>query len=215
MLFVGGMVALGFHPRIRALATDRQQLAELIQSYGAYSALACIVIQVIQVVVFIIPGEVTQLAAGYVFGAWWGFALSMAGIMLGSLFNFYVVRLFGRPFVEKLFDPKTLAKVDAALEGNKGKTAFFLVFLLPGVPKDALSYAAGATALGYGEFLLLSGFGRVPALLFSVLVGARIAERNYPDIFFLCAVFALVFLIAYWIKLRHDAKHGKCEAGTD
>lgn len=204
MLFVAGMVALGFHPKIRALATDRDALAQLILSYRAYSALACIAMQFVQVVVFIIPGEFTQVAAGIAFGAWWGFILSFAGIMLGSLFNFYVVRLLGRPFVVKLFNPKTLAKVDAALEGSKGKTALFLVFLLPGAPKDALSYAAGATGLSYAEFLLLSGAGRIPALLFSVMVGAQIAERNYVEIILICAGFSVLFLGAYWFKRWHD-----------
>ena len=94
-----------------------------------------------------VPGEITQIAAGYVFGAWLGLLYSMIGILLGSAFDFAFARMVGRPVVEKLLGERTLEKVDQALSTHRGKSALFMLFLMPGMPKDAMSYGAGLSKL--------------------------------------------------------------------
>jgi uncharacterized membrane protein YdjX (TVP38/TMEM64 family) len=125
------------------------------------------------VVIFAIPGEITQLAAGYVFGVWHGFLYSIVGIMAGSAFNFYFARVVGRPTLKRFMSHSTLEKVDKALNSAKGKSTLFLLFLLPGAPKDALCYGAGFTAIGLLEFVVITGLARTPALLASILFGAH------------------------------------------
>lgn len=189
--------------------SDYDQLVEFMRREGAAGPLICVGVQFVQVVIFAIPGEITQFAAGYVFGAVRGFLYSVAGIMLGSAFNYSFARLVGRPVMERFMGERLLNKVDGLLESRKGKSALFVLFLLPGMPKDAMSYGAGLSRLGIGEFIVISGLARAPALLFSTLIGAQLYERDYRSI----AMTAVAGLLAiggfYWYETRWRAnRHG-------
>ena len=135
-----------------------------------------------------VPGEITQIAAGYVFGAWLGLLYSVVGILLGSAFDFVFARAVGRPLVAKLLGQRTLERVDGALSTSRGKSALFLLFLLPGMPKDAMSYGAGLMKMGLGEFVAISGLARLPALLFSTMIGAQLYDRDYTSVAIIVAV---------------------------
>ncbi len=185
---------------------NQQELIQSMRQSGFRGPLICIGIQFLQVVIFMIPGEITQIAAGYVFGAWLGFAYSVAGIMLGSAFNYGFARLAGRPVMEKLLGAGTLARVDRALETRRGQSALFLLFLLPGLPKDAMSYGAGLTSLGFVEFVTISGLARMPALLFSTMIGSQLYQRDYGTLAITVAVGGVVILGFYLFeKRRHRA----------
>jgi uncharacterized membrane protein YdjX (TVP38/TMEM64 family) len=170
--------------------SNREQLVELLRTAGVRGPLLCIGVQFAQVVIFAIPGEITQFAAGYVFGAGPGFLYSVTGIMLGSAFNFAIARLVGRPTLERLIPRSTLEKVDRALNNARGKSALFLLFLLPGMPKDAMSYGAGLSNMRIVEFVVISGLGRSPALLASILLGSQAYRQDYTAMFITAAVVA-------------------------
>jgi uncharacterized membrane protein YdjX (TVP38/TMEM64 family) len=77
----------------------------------------------------------------------------------------------------------------------------FLLFLLPGLPKDAMSYGAGLTSLGVGEFVVVSGLARMPALLFSTLIGSQLYDRDYRAAI-ITAVVGVVAVVAYYLYER-------------
>jgi len=183
--------------------SDHEALVRTMRQSGFRGPLVCIGIQFLQVVVFVIPGEITQVAAGYVFGAWFGFLYSVIGIMLGSAFDYAFARQVGRPVMEKLVGAERLARIDAALETHKGRSALFLLFLLPGMPKDAMSYGAGLTRWGIGEFVLVSGLARTPALFFSTLIGSQLYDRDYRAI----VITAVIGALAIGAFFYHERKH--------
>lgn len=162
-----------------ARLSDHEQLVDTLRREGFWGPLTCIGVQFAQVVIFAIPGEVTQVAAGYVFGAWAGFLYSWVGIMLGSSCAFGFSRLVGRPVMEQILGKQRLAKIDSALETKRGKSVLFTLFLIPVMPKDSMSFAVGLTEFKLGEFVVLSGLGRAPALLFSTMIGSQLYERDY------------------------------------
>lgn len=169
--------------------SDYDELVQTMRGGGARGPLICIAVQFLQVVIFVIPGEITQLAAGYVFGSWLGFLYSLIGIMLGSAFNYSFARIVGRPVMEKIIGPERLSRLDHLLTSSKGKSAMFMLFLAPGLPKDAMSYGAGLTSIGFGEFVVISGLGRSPALIASTFIGGSLYEGDYGSI---AAVVAIV-----------------------
>src|SRR6266480_7444123 len=155
LLMIGGGVL--WHTGVLHRISNQGRLIALLRAGGWTGALLCISVQFLQVVIAVIPGEITSLAAGYVFGAWRGFLYSAIGVTLGSAFNFWFARVVGRPTLERLIGRDTLAKVDRSLGSARSKSAMFLLFLLPGLPKDLLSYAAGFSGMTIIEFLVLSG----------------------------------------------------------
>ncbi len=185
--------------------SDYNRLVEILRQEGVWGPLTCIGVQILQVIVFLVPGEVTQVAAGYVFGAWKGFIYSWIGIMLGSACAFRFSSLVGRSIVERILGKDRLSKVDRALETHKGKSALFVLFLIPGIPKDSICFVVGLTEFKMGEFLMLSGLGRAPALLFSTMMGSQIYEQNYLSLS-LTMIFAVVVggIAFFYIKKRRN-----------
>jgi len=182
--------------------SHKDRLIGLLREDGWRGPLVCIGAQFVQVVIFIIPGEITQLAAGYVFGLWRGFLYSVVGILAGSAFNFYFARVVGRPVIERVVGPAVLVKVDRVLENAKGKSAMFLLFLLPGAPKDALSYGAGLTEMSLTEFLVVSTLGRAPAQLASILIGSHASQKNYGAMVATGVAVLLAGAGYYWYERR-------------
>jgi uncharacterized membrane protein YdjX (TVP38/TMEM64 family) len=185
--------------------SNHEELVASMRQGGVRGPLICIGIQFLQVVFFMVPGEITQIAAGYVFGAWLGLLYSVIGIMLGSAFDFAFARTVGRPVVQKVLGERTLERVDAALSTQRGRSALFVLFLIPGMPKDAMSYGAGLTKIGLGEFVAISGLGRLPALLFSTMIGDQLYDRNYTAVGIIVVVGALVTLGFYLYQKRRTA----------
>jgi uncharacterized membrane protein YdjX (TVP38/TMEM64 family) len=181
----------------------RPQLKSLITSYGPYSPLAYILLQIIQVVVAPIPGGAIEFIGGYLFGAKAGFFYSMIGLILGSLFAFSLARIFEKIAVEKMISTQTMKKFDY-LVGHAGLILSFLLFLIPGFPKDALCYILGLTPMHLGIFLIISTIGRIPGTLMACLQGGKAFDHQYMALLILFGISALIILAFY---IYHEEIH--------
>ena len=187
----------------------RHQLKVALRSYGPYSPLVFILLQIIQVAVAPVPGEAIEFLGGYVFGVWAGMLYSMIGLIFGSWLAFSIARIFEKQAVEKFVSPKLRRKFDYLI-GHEGVILSFLLFLIPGFPKDALCYILGLTPMSLGIFLIISTIGRIPGTLIATLQGAKAFEQQYKTLLILLGVSALMILVFYvyhedihrWIKKR-------------
>ena len=151
--------------------SSRESLRAFVSQFDPYGPLVFFLIQTAQVIVAPIPGNVTALAGGALFGFWWGFALSTGGLVLGSTIAFALARFYGRPLVERFVPKRIIDKyIDAA--ANKHFVALFLMFLLPFFPDDALCFIAALSSLRYRVFLLFVIVARPPGMLVTTLVGS-------------------------------------------
>jgi uncharacterized membrane protein YdjX (TVP38/TMEM64 family) len=194
-----------FRDELWGIFRDREAIRAWIQARGAWGPLAFIGLQVVQVVVFVIPGEFAELAGGYTFGFWLGTLYAVLGIALGSLVNFYAGRLLGRPFVESLFKREKIEEIERLTGTGKGAAGFFLLFVIPGIPKDILCYAAGISGLGFPQFLGVSMAGRLPGILGSAYVGSAAYAGSWKAA--LVVLFAAAFLFALGVIFR-ERIHG-------
>jgi len=131
------------------------------------------------VVVAFIPGEPIELAAGYAFGFVEGTLLTLAGFLLGSLLVFLLVRKFGVKLVEVFFSADKINSFSFLKNPKKTKAIAFILMLIPGTPKDFLSYFAGLTHLSLKTWMLIVAVGRLPSLITSTATGAAAGEENY------------------------------------
>lgn len=185
------------------LLHDQHYLKDIITSYGAYSPLIYILIQVLQVVVAPIPGGLIEFMGGYLFGVKAGFLYSMIGVILGSCLAFGLARIFERVAVEKFVHIRTMKKFDYLI-GHEGVILSFLLFLIPGFPKDALCYILGLTPMHLGIFLIISTLGRIPGTLIACLQGGKAFDHQYKALLILFGISALVILIFY---VYHEPIH--------
>ncbi len=180
-LLIAGIILIFwvFREPIWEVFSSPETIEAAVEEWGLWGPLLFFLLQFLQVVIFVIPGEVPQIAGGYLFGITGGLTLSLAGILAGSAFNYYIARFLGVPFIRKVVGEDRYRRFEKAARSNKAKIAFFLFFLIPGIPKDALCYVAGISSLGFGMFLLISGTGRLPGIMGSVIIGSAAAEKNW------------------------------------
>ncbi|MBN1797045.1 MAG: TVP38/TMEM64 family protein [Spirochaetales bacterium] len=196
-------VIILFHQQIWKIFESVDTVREWVNSWGILSPLVFILLQIIQVVVFIIPGEIPQIAGGYLFGFFWGILLSTVGIAIGSAINFYLARFLGLPFVEALLPHKSLEKVRKLISGTRSALIYFIIFLIPGIPKDVIAYVAGISRIKFWVFITISSGGRLLGLILSVIIGVALADKNWlvAIITALCGIILIVIGIIYRDKL--------------
>jgi uncharacterized membrane protein YdjX (TVP38/TMEM64 family) len=155
------------------------------------------------VVVAPIPGGAIEFLGGYLFGVKAGLIYSMIGLVIASWLAFGLARIFEKWAVEKFVSPQTLKKFDYLI-GHEGVILSFLLFLIPGFPKDALCYILGLTPMHLGIFLIISTIGRVPGTLMATLQGAKAFDHQYKFFLILLGVSALIILVFY---IYHEEIH--------
>lgn len=160
---------------------------------GPLAPVVFIALQVLQVLIAPIPGQLTGVIGGNLFGAFWGTVYSLIGLTIGSFLAIWLARAFGRRFVERFVKPDDLAKFDHLAE-KSGLPVFFLIFLLPALPDDAICFIAGLTKLPIPALVLMAFLGRLPGLLFLSLAGEQIESFAWL-IVAVIVVFAGLFII--------------------
>ena len=203
LLIVGILVlVVVFSRQLWAVFSTPEAVREWISQWGLIAPGIFVAAQIIQVLVFIIPGETVQIAGGYLFGYWLGLALTTSGIAIGSAANFYLARFLGTPFVAHYFKERQLKKFGRIANSPKAQVGFFLLFVIPGIPKDILCYVAGLSPMRFLYFLAVSMLGRLPGIIGSTLMGSAAAEKQWTLSITIFAVAFVLFIIGLLYKER-------------
>ncbi|PIU22264.1 MAG: hypothetical protein COT14_02035 [Candidatus Diapherotrites archaeon CG08_land_8_20_14_0_20_30_16] len=178
---------------------DIDYLLNFIKGMGVFAPLAMILIQIVQVLLPPIPGQITFLVSGYIFGFWFGCLYTLIGVTIGSVLAFLIARVLGRPFVNKVFKKDSLEWFDSIAEKN-GPYILFWIFVLPGFPDDTLCFIAGLTKMKLSTFLLVTVVGRIPSFIVLTLIGAGLIDFNNWLEAFIIGLSLIVSLIVYLLK---------------
>ncbi|MDA8122120.1 MAG: VTT domain-containing protein [Deltaproteobacteria bacterium] len=195
---------------------DKERMRRFIDSLGVWGFAGFIALQVVQVVAAPVPGEATGFLGGFLYGPLVGTALSTVGLSLGSYVAFALSRTFGRPLTDRFVEKSTMDRFDFLLH-HKGAFLVFLLFLIPGFPKDILCYILGLGHLTTIEFLAIASTGRLLGTVMLTFGGHFLRSKEYVNLFFLSgvAVVAIFLAIAYKDKLErifrkwHERRPGK------
>jgi len=207
-------------PSISRFMKSPEVLDRFIESYGSISALVYAVLQIVQVVIFMIPGEIIQVAGGYIFGTWLGTLLSVVGILLGTIIAFFAARVFGYSLVNRLVSPKKLEKFEFLINNSKSEIAMFVLFLVPGIPKDSLVYISGLTPVKPLRFLAISIVARLPGIWGAAYIGAHLQQKDYLPVWILSGAALVLFVLGAlnreWIVGRlHRLRRSSQDAPAD
>jgi len=212
---VGGLGILFYKTGWVQFFLDRERMARFLHSLGPWSFAGFLLLQIVQVVAAPIPGEFVGFLGGYLYGPLVGIVLNTIGLTTGSIINFLLSRTFGRPAVDRFVDPRTMERFDFLLH-HKGAFLVFLLFLLPGFPKDYLCYILGLGHLSLMEFIMIGASGRLLGTVMLTFGGSFLRARKYVELSLLAgAAVVIIFLVlAYkdkvegWLKDLHE-RHPK------
>jgi uncharacterized membrane protein YdjX (TVP38/TMEM64 family) len=167
------------------LYRDKKFLKETVTSWGWMAPVVFIMIQALQVIISPIPGEVTGPVGGALFGTAWGLFYSSIGLTLGTLFCFWVGRMWGEPLIRPWLSEHNWNRMNFILEAE-GAIICFVLYVVPGFPKDITSYLFGISPMPFWLFAIVSTLGRLPGTWISSYFGASVADHQY--------LYALVFI---------------------
>lgn len=196
LMAIGTLV---FGERIVSAAKDPEKFRDFLGSNPIDSSLIFLGIQFVQVLFAFIPGEFVEVGAGYAFGWLWGTLLCLVGVAVATLLIFSLTRLLGRKFTNIMIDSKDLKRLNFLNDEKKLTFILFLLYFIPGTPKDLITYFAGVTKIKFGTFMLISTFGRIPSVLTSTLAGAAIVEGDYLQSILIFAITGLIAVGGYFL----------------
>lgn len=191
--------------------SEPEKFRAWVDNKGFLGKIAFVFMVAFQVLIALVPGEPLEIGAGYAFGAIEGTVLCVAGITLGSLAVFYLVRRFGIRLVEVFFSREKINSLRFLKSSKRRNIFIFIVFFLPGTPKDLLTYFAGITDIKFWHFFMLASVARLPSIVTSTVGGGALGVEEYGTAIavFLITLLAsgigfLIYRIISKIKSREE-----------
>ena len=182
---------------------DRSKILGILSLFG---------LQLAQIFLVIIPGEPIEIFAGMCYGEFWGTVFIMVSVFIISTAIFFLVRKFGRKFVYGFCDEKKVSKIEnSKLFQNPQKIEFilFILFLIPGTPKDLLVYIGGLLPIDPVKFIMISTFARFPSVITSTLAGANLAVGDWKMSIIVYLSIVILVGIAVFIINKLEALFSK------
>lgn len=177
-----------------------QRLTDDVRNAGWGGVGILLAVQFLQIVVAFIPGEVVQMAAGIIYGPWWGALIVLIGCVISSAFIFVLVHKLGAPFVRDMVPAKYMDKFHKFEESDKFHIILFILFLIPGMPKDVFTYITPLSSIKLGPFLAITNIARIPGIVVSTYAADGLMEGRVWEsaaIFVILAVVAGLALLFY------------------
>lgn len=179
-----------------------EALQALFEAHHSHTILIYLALQILQIVICVIPGQALQLAAGYLFGFGMGFLWSFLGAAIGTVITFYLAKLLGRDAMDMIFGQRKIMEVLNNINCKRGIIAVFVIYLIPGIPKDICTYAAGLSRIKIKPFLIVSMVGRTPGMMGSLLIGYQLLEGQYVGAMIVGALAVILFVLGVIFKDR-------------
>lgn len=182
-----GLAALAwlYLPGICAWVTNADEVRAFVGDRPVLSRLVLVGAYVLQVVLAFLPGEPLELASGYAFGFWEGTALCLVASAVATSVIFWVVRRWGRRAAAFVLGGSSLERFGWITNARHLELLMLVVFLIPGTPKDLLTYLAGLTRMRFAPVLAIATLGRIPSVVTSTMAASALGDGDY-----VCAVLA-------------------------
>ncbi len=188
------LLCIKITPMLTSLTQEgsRELFKEKIESFGFGGILIMLFIQTLQVFVAFIPGEPIEILMGVMYGTVGGLLLSLLGCATGSVLVFFMMRKFGQPLFEFFFNKKHLDRFAFLRNSKKLELFTFILFVIPGTPKDVLTYFAPLTPIDAKVFILITIFARIPSIITSTYAGSSLLEGNLIKTLIIFAATAVI-----------------------
>lgn len=178
--------------------SNREQVERFIAGFGNAAPIAFMTLQLLQVILAPVPGEATGFIGGYLFGSFKGFVYSSLALTAGSWINFTIGRFLGKRYVRRWIPAHKLARFDRLVK-RQGVILLFILFVIPGFPKDYLCLFLGITAIPLNVFLVIASIGRMPGTLMLSLQGEFLFNKNYV----VFTVISTVTVLVAFLTIRY------------
>ncbi len=193
----------------------RVYFKEKVNAMGFKGVIFVLLLQILQIVVAVIPGQPMEIVSGMLYGPIGGIFVCLVGIFIGTAIVFYLVRKLGTDFMQLFFSPEKIDSIkNSKIFKNSAKFEFIMliIFVIPMMPKDIFIYLGGISPVRPKRFLAIATLARIPGLFLTVYMGNRISNGNFSMVVVLIAIILIIAAIGYFIYSRAEQKFEKDEA---
>lgn len=201
-----------FGPQVLDFISDTERFKGWLDSYGNLGKVIFIGIRAFQTVIKIIPAEPLEIGSGYAFGTWGGLFYCMLGTEIGSLFIITITKFFGTKAVNLFVSEEKINSLEFLQNKEKLSASLFIIYLIPGTPKDVVTYLIGITDYNIWKFLILTGIARIPSIITSTVCGAALGKKNYmlSAVIFISTVVVGLIGIKIYSRYEKNAHSKQC-----
>lgn len=205
LLFIAAVGYLVGKPMVE-FVREPERFRAWVDSSGFMSRVIFVGMVVFQLVIALIPGEPLEMGAGYAFGAVEGTILCIIGCVIGSALVFLFVRRFGVKLVEVFFPREKIRSLRFLQDSCRLDLLTFIVFFIPGTPKDLLSYFIGLTDMKLGTWLFITAVARIPSIVTSTVTGDALGLKDYQFALIAFGVTLALSLVGILVYRRLSAR---------
>lgn len=195
-------------PPVVHFIRDPQTFQALLEQNYALACATLALVNTVHVFVAIIPGEPLEVLAGLLFGTAGGTIVTLAGLTLGELLVFLLVKRFGRRFVHLFVSQEKLDSLTLFQDQRRRNVITFLMMFIPGTPKDIWSYVVGLTPMTVATWMAISIPARIPSIAISVLVGsmAKDGHAGAAGLLFALVIVISALGIGYYLLISKQVR---------
>lgn len=205
LIFIAAVGYLVGKPMVE-FVREPERFRAWVDSSGFVSRVIFVGMVVFQLIIALIPGEPLEMGAGYAFGAVEGTILCIIGCVIGSALVFLFVRRFGVKLVEVFFPREKIRSLRFLQDSRRLNLLTFIVFFIPGTPKDLLSYFIGLTDMKLGTWLFITAVARIPSIVTSTVTGDALGLKNYQFALIAFGVTLALSLLGILVYRRLSAR---------
>ena len=202
-IYIAAVILIGYYALNKSGLFDKihttEDFVDYINNSGGVAELIFVLVNFLQVTIVPIPSSITTMAGAVLFnGIWKPLYLTVSGILLGSMFAFFLGRVLGVRFANWLVGVKTIEKYKKMTKG-RDKIVLFYMFLFPFFPDDFLCILAGMTDYTYLGFFIMQVFCRTIGVLTNILLAKGIVSIPMQGWWLLLWGFLIILVIVLLI----------------
>ena len=214
LVFIVVFATIKLYPYFERIQTDEEYknyVVEKLRSYGGWSFLIIMVLQVIQTIFMIIPAGPIVMIAGILLTPGSALLSSIIGQTIGGIIVFFLVKQFGFKFIALFVDPKKIYESKLLKNTTRCEVMMFGYLMIPALPKDIVSFIAPFTGIKLKDFIIISLYARIPMTTVSVFMGSSLMDSNIVLLTILTVFSCLLALTCFIFHKKIESFLGRDE----
>lgn len=209
-VLIMAIICLLLYKPFEHLLNNPETLKNQLDQFGNWGKLILALIMALQVVFVFLPGEIIEVASGFCYGTFEGMAICLFGAIIGTVIIYWFVEKYGIKFVNKFFNQEKLNEISFLKKKKNIELILFIIFFIPGTPKDILTYFAPFTRVKLSTFLLITTVARIPSVITSTIGGDALFNQNYHFtiiVFVVTGIISIIGLLTYKYYINRQHKN--------
>lgn len=199
-IVIMAIISLLLYFPLENFLNDPTVLKQQLDKLGNWGKLFLVLTMSLQIVLVFLPGEIIEVASGFCYGTFEGMFICLLGAVIGTIIIYSIVNKYGIKLVNKFFDSNQINEITFLKKEKHLEVIIFIIFFIPGTPKDILTYLAPFTKIPMSSFILITTIARIPSVITSTIGGNALSNQDYHFtllVFIITAIISIIGLLCY------------------